>query len=354
MTNMLNFKLINLKKDNSINIETINYDLNKIPSNYVVIKTKFSSIGQFDTAVFLNYLNASKIKNKDITSFGFEGVGEIYKVSLDLEEYSNIKGKKVAFICNIEDELQIKAFSEYSIVPFKNVVFIDDIVNYKNYNYDEREFTYLFENYFTAKGIFEDIIFPNNYKSLIIDFGSCSLGNIILNFCIKYNIKVILIASHQNCFNKTTFLNNNINNILDSSNPEFTKNLKTVIKDNNPELYLTCQGGNIPSRILDNMPDKAKMCCLNKNNKEDMHGFSTHPFIFQQKEIFGYCFFNYFKKVINNNLLNKIAKEIANDNIYATEISSNLNNSYNLFNFYSAMENYIKGNLNEKIVLNIN
>ena len=247
-------------------------------------------------------------------------------------------------MCLMDDERQIRAYSEYSIVPFKQIVILKDLNNYKNN-------AYFFGNPFTARGLLEDVLLKDQYQSIIIDTAASALAKMILKLCVRHNIKVITITRNETSIERMKKISSDFINLNSEAN-DFNDKLKLALKETSPSLYITFQGGNLPSRVFDILPNKAKMVSLGNIQKEDMWGFSTHPFIFQQKEAFGYTVFDYFERIKKDESFQKVAEELLADEAYSTELS-NEGEEYSLVNFQEGVEYYSKNSSKGKIVFKI-
>lgn len=307
----LTFNLISLDSKSKSSYKEFTYNFSDLPNEYVIIKVDYSGIGPFDTGILNYFVDISHPKDKP-TTFGFEGVGEIKHVGSKINK-ENI-GKTCSFMTDLYDDNQIRAYSEFAIVPFKNLFFHNDKTDYK-------EKAYFFGNPFTAYGLFYDVIIKDKYTSIVIDTASSALAKMIIKLCIEKQIKVITINRSESSKEGMSQLSNELIN-LNSSDKEFKQKLIEGIKINNPSLYITFQGDNLPSIVFEVLPDNSKMVSLGNIQRSDLHGFSTFPFIFHGKEIFGYTVFDLFERITKDGTFYEVANEILNNKAYLTEINS--------------------------------
>lgn len=336
--NNLTFNVVALEEANKTSYKSITYNLSDLPEDFVVIKVDYSAIGPYDTGILSHHIPVSESKTFPKT-FGFEGVGKITHVGSKVNK--DIVGQNCSFMCLMNDDRQIRAYSEYAIIPFIQVYILKDLNNYKNN-------AYFFGNPFTARGFLEDVLLKDQYSSIIIDTASSALGKMILKLCVRHNIKVITITRSENSIERLKQISSSFINI-NSEDKDFINNLKSALKEASPSLYVTFQGGNLPSRVFDILPNKAKMVSLGNIQREDMWGFSTHPFIFQQKEAFGYTVFDYFERINLDGSFQKVAEELLSDEAYSTELSNEAEEC-SLADFHKGVEVYNKNSSKGKIV----
>lgn len=310
MSNLLTFNLISLEGPNTAEYKQISYDLDTLPENFVVIKVDYSALGPYDTGILGHHIQIGH-PEKLPTTFGFEGVGVVHSVGGAVDK--GIIGKNASFMCDMHDNNQIKAYSEFAIVPSSQILILDNTENYKKN-------AYLYGNPFTARGFLEEVLLKDQYTSIVIDTASSALAKMILKLCVRHQIKVITITRNESSQKRLAEISSDFIN-LNSSVSSFTKDLKAAIAERTPSLYVTFQGGNLPSRVFDALPNKAKMVSLGNIQREKMWGFSTHPFIFQEKSITGYTVFPYFTELKQSNKIDKVALEIISDEVYSTELS---------------------------------
>jgi len=327
----LTFNLISLDSKSTTSYKEFTYNLNDLPEDYVVIKVDYSGIGPFDTGILNYFIEISHPKDKP-TTFGFEGVGEIKYVGSKVDN-ANI-GKICSFMTDLYDDNQIRAYSEYAVVPFRNLFFHNDKVDYK-------EKAYFFGNPFTAYGFFNDVIVKDGYTSIVIDTASSALAKMIIKLCLQKQIKIITINRSESSKESMSHISNDLVN-LNSSSQEFKQSLIEAIKINKPSLYVTFQGDNLPSIVFEVLPDNAKMVSLGNIQRTELHGFSTFPFIFHGKEIFGYTVFDLFERIVVDGTFSKVANEILNDKAYLTEINSS--QEFKLNEFKDGVTYYQKEN----------
>lgn len=338
MSNLLTFNLISLEGPSKAEYKQTTYDLDTLPENFVVVKVDYSALGPYDTGI-LGYHVSIGHPEKLPTTFGFEGVGVIHSVGSAVDK--SIIGKNASFMCDMHDNNQIKAYSEYAIIPRSHILILESLDNYKKN-------AYLYGNPFTARGFLEEVLLKDQYTSIIIDTASSALSKMILKLCVRHQIKVITITRSESSQKRMSEISSDFIN-LNSALSSFTKDLKAAIAERNPNLYVTFQGGNLPSRVFDALPVKAKMITLGNIQREKMWGFSTHPFIFQEKSILGYTVFPYFTELKNSGNIEKVAIEILNDDAYSTELSEE-GVEFSFKDFNEGIEYYNKNSSKGKLL----
>lgn len=335
---LLKFNLISLDGPKQFSYKEVQYEKEKLPDNFVIVKVDYAALGPYDTGILSYHIPISHPKDFP-TTFGFEGVGIITDVGNKIDK--DIISKNCSFMCSMYDDTQIRAYSEYVIIPYNQIFIHKDKENYKNN-------AYLYGNPFTARGFLEEILLKGKYESIVIDTAASALGKMILKLCSRHGIKVITITRSQTSIEAIENISQNFIN-LNQTDKEFTNKMKEAFKLNNPSLYITFQGGNLPSRVFDALPNKAKLVSLGNIQREDMDGFSTHPIIFQGKEMFGYTVFPYFNKLLSEGNFEKIAAEILNDEAYKTELTND-SVEFSFKEFAEGLDYYTKNSSKGKIL----
>eukprot|EP00340_Litonotus_pictus_P012947 CAMPEP_0170536878 /NCGR_PEP_ID=MMETSP0209-20121228/102394_1 /TAXON_ID=665100 ORGANISM="Litonotus pictus, Strain P1" /NCGR_SAMPLE_ID=MMETSP0209 /ASSEMBLY_ACC=CAM_ASM_000301 /LENGTH=452 /DNA_ID=CAMNT_0010838293 /DNA_START=594 /DNA_END=1950 /DNA_ORIENTATION=- len=220
-------------------------------------------------------------------------------------------GKKLAFM---KVDAIAQAYSEYAIVPVGSTILMDEKTLKNEQLLKER--AYLIGNPFTAKGFLNEVLLTQNHKSIVMDTANSSFGQIVARLCDKHNIQLINIVRSEQGVKTMESISKSFININTSEN-EYLNKLKDSVKDRNPSLYVTFQGGNLPSRIFELMPYRTSMVTLGVINNEKISGFSTVPFIFHEKKIFGYSISPYMSNLISSNKTNEVGQELLKDPDYA-------------------------------------
>lgn len=319
---MLTFKYLKLTDTPGVVDYTLtSYDVSLLPDDFVIIKTDFCAIGPYDINIMHHRRKSSNIKN----SFGFEGCGIIEYCGKSIDK-SNLN-KKCAFMAV---DSVFNAYSEYSIVNFSNVVILKDDIEKNIY----MQSAYFAGNPLTAKGLFKEKILNENVKSFILDTANSSLGKMIIKLANKNNIKVISVVRKDESLKELSKISDNC---LNSSDKNFLTDLDVKIKELNPKLYITFLGGNLPTQIFALLPNKSELLVMGNINNELIQGFSSVPFIFQEKSISGYSVFGYLNDLIQNKTLSQETQEIFEDEAFKIDISDD-NTLFNLSEFVKGAE----------------
>ena len=171
----------------------------------------------------------------------------------------------------------------------------------------------------------------------------------ITKLCIKNNIKIINIVRKDENFKLLEDIGSGNN--LNSNSKEFAKSLEGLIKEINPDIYLTYQGGNLPSRVFDKMPYDSRMVCIGNINNEKLNGFSTTDFIFKGKTIEGFQVFDYMKEISKEqkeDLINYVKNSLANGEC---EFKTNIHKEFSLKEYSEAFELYKNSSSLGKLIL---
>lgn len=307
----LPFKAVDLLDEkNTYELREFAYDLKNLSPNSVVIKISYIGIGPYDIKCIAQDLP----KQKDQISFGFEGAGIITHVGKDLD--SSIIGKQASFMTT---SCQIKAFSELTVIPYQNIHVYKDTLDKESF----QKAAYLFGNPFTAKGFITDVIDPQKCTSVIMDTANSSLGKMLAKLFKDRNIKLINLVRNEEACNTMKKISEEFIN-LNTSDPEFNLKLKTAINTNHPSIYVSFLGGNLPTRVFEEMDKNSTLYSLGNMTNNDLNGFSSMPFIFQGKKVKGYTVFSYFSRLLKENKFKEVTEELCKDKNYDTELNTNI------------------------------
>lgn len=279
-----NFGII-LKDVNNYIYDKIEYNYENIPNDYCLIENKACGLGPYDTGFIIGRL---QVEPKREFNLGCEGSGIVVKVGANCS--NDLIGKKVAYLAGYQDPKTIRSFANYSVVNINELKVLNDKISFE-------QGAYLLGNPLTAKGLFDAVISTSKTKAIVCDTSSSALVKMITKLCIRNKIKIINIVRKAEDALLLEKIGSEHN--LDSSDKSFLNELDKKIKEINPDIYITFQGGNLPSRILDKMPFDSRMVSCGNINNQKLFGFSTTDFIFKGKSIEGFQILNYIKEISN-------------------------------------------------------
>jgi NADPH:quinone reductase-like Zn-dependent oxidoreductase len=329
------FKGLVLHKPNEIKYEEIKYDFDNLGNEYLVIEVKAAGLGPYDLGFVTGRLNTGSSEQSNI---GCEGSGVVIKVGSSVDE--KLVGQRVSFLSDLFDQKEIHSFAEYAVVKKDYVIPIDETISFN-------QGAYLLGNPLTAKCLYDEII--SIHKGIVMDTASSALGKMINKIANKNNIKVINIVRRDESIELLKASGSDV--VFNQNSPTFLQDLGKKIKEVKPSLYITCQGGGLPSRIIDLMPDNSTMCCLGNINNEQLSGYSSTDFIFKGKSIIGFQLFNSLaeksdeqKKEIISSVIESLSK---GENYYQTEIAG----EFKFDQWEVSRESYEKNMSKGKIIL---
>jgi NADPH2:quinone reductase len=324
-----------IEKDIDYNYENIEKE--KETEDYILIENKSIGFGPYDMGFITGRLKTEKKREFII---GLEGSGIVIKVGKNCDK--NLLNKRVAYLSDYNDPLCIGSFAKYSITKKENVFILPKEIDFN-------QGAYILGNPLTAKSIFDEIISKSKTRAIVQDTSSSALGKMISKLCIKDNIKIINIVRKENNIKILQELGSEI--ILNSTSENFLKNFENFSKEINPDIYITYQGGNFPSRIFNLMPNDSKMISCGNINNENLNGFSTTDFIFKGKTIEGFQVLNYMKEISNDkkeNLFDYVKNSLIVGN---REFITDINKEFSLKDYEKAIELYNNSASKGKIIL---
>lgn len=277
-------KGIVVKNLNTFEYDTIEwFDYNKIPDDYCIIETKAAGFGPYDIGFITGRLKLNQTRKFNL---GLEGSGIVKKIGKNCD--SSLMGKRVAFLADYHDSKTILSFAKFSVVNKNSFIILPDKIDFA-------QGAYILANPLTAKGLFSELISKSKSKAIIQDTATSSLGKMIIKICVKNGIKIINIVRKEENIKLLEEIGSTHN--LNSTDKNFLNDLEKFVKEIKPDIYITYQGGNFPSRVFEKMPFDSKMVSCGNINNEKLNGFSTTDFIFKGKSIEGFQILNYIKEI---------------------------------------------------------
>ena len=306
-----------------------------LADGYVQIEIKAGGIGPYD----LYHVNGQReLKSGMIHVPGCEGSGVVTKVGGGVSK--ELVGKNVGFLLDYNDPNARGAWAEHAVVPASLIMEIDQV------NPKWPEAAYCIANPVTALGMYYDLL--KDKKCIVQDTASGALGTMVTKLCVKNGIEIINICRKEANLQILENAGSKYNFASDSK--ECINGLKKVIDEKKPQFYLTYTGGNFPSKVFDLLPPGSNMCVLGNMSGEDLDGYSSTDFIFQDKYITGWSIFNFAQRYKGG--LTQLLKELKEnfdkgENSYDTLLGK----EFSLKDIKEALKYYSENMSKGKIVL---
>lgn len=331
-------KGIVIKDFNKFTYEKIQFqsNLTSLHDDYCLIETKACGFGPYDAGFITGRL---QLKPKRDFVLGCEGCGVVIALGKNCD--LSLLGKRVAFLADYHDPLQILSFAKFSIVNKNSIVVLSDKIDFS-------QGAYILANPLTAKGMFSEIILKSKNKAIVQDTASSSLGKMITKICLKHGIQIINVVRKDENFKLLEEIGSKFN--LNSNDKNFLSSLENYVKQLNPDLYISYQGGNLPSRVFDKMPFDSKMVSCGNINNEKLFGFSTTDFIFKGKSIEGFQILNYLKEISDQRKKELYDEVLKSVEAGEPELLTQIYKEYALEDFEKAYEDYKANSSLGKIV----
>ena len=179
---------------------------------------------------------------------GFGGAGVIVKVGEGVS--TDLIGTRVALNHMPSNSGYIGTYRKFtfmnakSVYPFPETLEFDDIANCMG------------ANPITIAG-FMDLAERDGHTSFINDAAASSLGKMFVRYCKKHKMPLINIVRRQEQVD--ILKEEGAELILDSSDPNFFKDLKNLIKEYQPTAFYDALSGDLPGKILHLMPEGSHM-----------------------------------------------------------------------------------------------
>eukprot|EP00826_Nyctotherus_ovalis_P034450 TRINITY_DN2876_c0_g1_i23.p1 TRINITY_DN2876_c0_g1~~TRINITY_DN2876_c0_g1_i23.p1 ORF type:complete len:343 (+),score=85.16 TRINITY_DN2876_c0_g1_i23:161-1189(+) len=222
----------------------------KLLPNYVIVKMlacpvnisdEYSSNGQFEPTPYEPYV------------CGLEGAGIVAEVGEGVPK--EIIGKKVS-TCPmvVESKDQVGMWSQYARVPYSSCIILDDLRSCE-------DFCDLFINPLTILALI-NYAKERKAKTVVSMVALSSLGKSLLKVCAHENIDVIGVIRKES--DLKTLLDLGAKYALNMESPDFEKQLKEIVAKTDTHVAFDPIGGDMPARLLRNMPDKSAVCAYGR------------------------------------------------------------------------------------------
>jgi len=293
--------IVNLKGKNKL--DYIKEKQIKLADDYVCIEMKAAGMGPYD----FYFINGHKpLKPNMIHVPGCEGSGIVRKVGSKV--CSSYLGKNVAFMVDYNDPNARGSWSEFAYVPESLVMEIDQ----KKPEFEKA--AYCIANPLTALGINLDLL--KGRKCIIQDTGNGAMPSMVTKFCVKNGIEIINICIKEE-YKKIMINNGSKHNFATDTNT--MDELKQLINEFKPSLYLSYTGGIFPSKVFDILLPGTEMCVLGNMSGTNLEGFKTNDLVFEKKWIRGWSIFHFAERYGMRKLLDQLKQSYeSGDNTYNT------------------------------------
>jgi NADPH2:quinone reductase len=223
---------------------------------------------------------------------GFEGSGEIVDVGPGLDR--QLINTRVGITGPIlkKNSTYNGLWAEYHYTNLHSVMLFDKSIEYE-------KIAFSFVNPLTAVG-FLDTVRKNNGKAVIQDGANGALGKMFIRLCEKEKITSINIVRNKNYIKDLKGIG--ADHVVSTDESNWEKNLETLARELNAKILFDCIGGNMPGKILAQLPKGSVM--YNFGNLEIKNvGIDSASLIFKDKKIQGWWLPNWLKKLSPEELL---------------------------------------------------
>ncbi|EAR90916.1 zinc-binding dehydrogenase family oxidoreductase (macronuclear) [Tetrahymena thermophila SB210] len=299
--------------------------------NEVLIKIEYAPLNPMD----LSFLKGSysSVKKLPVTP-GFEGSGTVVASGGGLYGWSLI-GKRVAVYVQRSPH---GCYAEYAVTNAFQCITVPETVSFEN----------------AASGLVNPLTvvmmhkktLKKKAKAIISNPGASAVGRMIYRYFTANGIKVINIVRRQEQVDLLK-KEENAEYVLNSSDPNFQKDLNQLSKKLGATVSFDAVGGSLCAVILNNMPDGSSTYVYGNLSMKNSEA-SQNDLIFKHKKIKGFWLVDWMKKtsVLENYFLSKKLGSMYN-NIMATSFAR----KYPLNQIEEACRFYLKNMTEGKILL---
>lgn len=206
-------------------------------------------------------------------------------------------------------------------------------------------------NPLTAYG-FLDIARESKAKAVIQNGAFSALGKMFLKLCIKNNLPVINIIRKEE---QVKLLHDmGAKYVVNSSDKDYEKKLKAMIKELNPTVAFDCVGGNATYELFKLLPLNSRLIHFGNLVLKKLNGFDTSDFIFLNKKIEGF-WLNYWLASLSKSKRQEIFSSLKKDIEENSEfIRTEINKEVDMNDFVGSLVEYATNMSKGKIVMKPN
>lgn len=243
----------------------------------VLIKNHFGSINPSDL-MFIRGLYG--IKKKLPVVPGFEGSGVVEKVGSQVTSLKS--GDRVAVVSGQGDG----TWGEYMVTTESSCIPLLDSVSLE-------QGASLYVNPMTAWAMFEQCR-KEGHKAIVQTAGASALGKMMIRLGKEYNVPIISIVRREDQVKRLHDLG--AENVLDSSDPRFDRELLVLSKRLNATACLDAVAGEVAGKVLNILPAESKLVSYGALSEKAIP-VNAGVMIFQNKKIEGFWLTNWIQSI---------------------------------------------------------
>lgn len=149
-----------------------------------------------------------------------------------------------------------------------------------------------FVNPCTVICMVEEEVLKGGHKAVIHTAGSSALGRMLIKYLKQAGVKSINIVRKDDY--KQELLDIGADYVLNSSDPEFTENLKKISHEVNATLCFEAVGGDLFGKVLSAMPRGSHVLSYGALESPVLNGITVKDVLFSQKTVRGFWLSSFF------------------------------------------------------------
>jgi NADPH:quinone reductase-like Zn-dependent oxidoreductase len=234
----------------------------------VLIRVKFAPVNPSDVMFIMGMYGRPRVEGSPA---GFEGMGEV--VATGGGPASALEGKRVAFAAG-----RTGTWGEYAIASAGSCIPLRDDVR-------DEDGAALIVNPLTAYAMF-DIVKQEGAKSFIMTAGASQLCKLVAGMARDEGFDAISIVRRDEHVNRLKELGATY--VLNSEAPDFKSDLRSLLKEQQPRIFLDAVTGELASTIFNDMGRGSRWVIYGRLDFTPTEIVEPGQMIFQNKRIEGF------------------------------------------------------------------
>ena len=259
-------------------LEPASIEVPELLDGQVLVKIAMASVNPSDLHFIKGEYGQPREKGKPA---GFEGIGEVVAGNGSYAE--SLKGTRVSFVVSKGGS---GTWAEYAITDALGCIPV--LPNLRN-----EDGAALIVNPLTAMAMFE-LVKETECKSFVMTAANSQLCKLLVALGKDEGISPICIVRNVNQGEHLRKLG--ATEVLDSSHPDFQKNLKLVIKNLKPRIMLDAVANQLSADIFMAMPNRSRWIVYGKLDTNPPIISEMGQFVFSEKVIEGFWLVRWFQK----------------------------------------------------------
>ncbi len=242
----------------------------KPSAGQVLIRTAIAAINPSDVMFIKGMYGQPRQQGQPA---GFEGVGEV--VAAGCQRGQNLVGQRVAFATGTTNW---GSWADYAIADAGVCIPLMPGVS-------DIDGAAMIVNPLTALAMF-DIVRQEGQKSFVLSAAASQLCKLMMGAAREEGFRAIAVVRRDD--QADILKAAGAAHVINAEAPDFDQQLKRIMREEKPRIFLDAVAGPLSAKIFDNMPKRARWIIYGKLDPETMPVLQPGQMIFMHKKIEGF------------------------------------------------------------------